>query len=129
MRPRTDAGARAALALGLLETAAGDFAPARAHLADAVARAHSAALVGVRARAYSGLAECEAAAGDKDEALKYWMLVGTLFDDRDLVPAALAKAAAALRAKGRASEADELEKELRARYPDVKTGDGKGGGT
>ena len=38
-------------------------------------------------------------------------------------------AAAALRAKGRASEADELEKELRARYPDVKTGDSKGGGT
>jgi TolA-binding protein len=45
------------------------------------------------------------------------MLVGTLFDDPEAVPFALARAAAILRAQGRTKEADDLLAERKKRYP------------
>lgn len=114
---RTASGARAALALGRIESSQALFDEAKAHLADAVERANSKELVGVRVRAYTALAANEEARGDGAAALGYHMLVGTLFDDPELVPVSLERAAAILRKQGREKEADELDAERAKRYP------------
>ncbi|MGN0846609.1 MAG: tetratricopeptide repeat protein [Kiritimatiellia bacterium] len=114
---RTASGAKAALALGRLETTQALFDEAKAHLADAVARAQSEDLLAVRVQAYVALAANEEARGDGAAALGYHMLVGTLFDDPEVVPHALARAAAILRKQGRGKEADELDAERAKRYP------------
>lgn len=115
---RTTYGAQAALAAGRLESAAGHYDAAKKDLSDAVERAGSNALLAVRARAYAALAANEEARGDKGAALGYHMLVGTLFDDAELVPPALARAAAILAEQGKAKDAAELRAELVKRYPD-----------
>lgn len=114
---RTSCGARAALALGILETEAGMFDEAKEHLGDAVNRANSAENASVRVRAYSALARNEEERGDDAAALGYHMLVGTLFDDPEATPPALVSAIAILRRLGRAKEADDLAAELAKRYP------------
>ena len=110
-------GARAALALGKLETGLGLFDEAKAHLTDAVERTRSNELVALRVQAYAALAHNEEERGDASAALGYHMLVGTLFDDPDAVPVALARAAQILRAQGRTKEADDLLAERKKRYP------------
>ena len=55
--------------------------------------------------------------GDASAALGYHMLVGTLFDDPEAVPFALARAAEIMRAQGRTKEADDLMAERKKRYP------------
>ncbi len=114
---RTASGAKAALALGKLEMDQALFDEAKEHLADAVARAHSQDLIGIRVQAYVALAANEEARGDTAAALGYHMLVGTLFDDPVVVPRALEHAAAILRRQGRVKEADELDAERAKRYP------------
>jgi len=113
----TTSGARAALALGRLETGMGLFDEAKAHLSDAVERTHAKEHVALRVQAYAALARNEEERGDASAALGYHMLVGTLFDDPDAVPSALARAAEILRAQGRTKEADELAAERKRRYP------------
>ncbi len=110
-------GAQAALALGRIESARGLFDEAKAHLADAVERAHAPELLPLRVQAYAALAANEEERGDNAAALGYHMLVGTLFDDAEVVPHALIRAAAILRKQGRAKEADALDAERRKRYP------------
>ena len=112
-------GAQAALALGKLETGLGLFDEAKAHLSDAVERAHAKEHVATRVQAYAALAHNEEERGDASAALGYHMLVGTLFDDPEVVPAALARAADILRAQGKAKEADSLMAERQKRYPDA----------
>lgn len=114
---KTANGARAALALGKIESSQALFDEAKAHLADAVERAHSKELLAVRVQAYAALAANEEARGDGPAALGYHMLVGTLFDDAEVVPFALERAAAILRKQGRGKEADELDAERAKRYP------------
>ncbi len=114
---RTASGAKAALALGRLETAQALFDEAKEHLAEAVERANSQDLLHTRVQAYVALAANEEARGDGAAALGYHMLVGTLFDDPEVVPHALVRAAAILRKQGRAKEADELDAERAKRYP------------
>lgn len=114
---RTVSGAKAALALGRMEMAGGLFDEAKAHLADAVDRAHSKELLSVRVQAYAALAKNEEERGDLQAALGYHMLVGTLFDDPEVVPPALRRAIAILKAQGKAKEADDLAAELKKRYP------------
>lgn len=114
---KTARGARAALALGKLESATGLFDEAKEHLANAVERAHSPELIALRVQAYVALAANEEERGDAAAALGYHMLVGTLFDDPVIVPHALARAAAILRKQGRGREADELDAERKKRYP------------
>ena len=114
---KTAHGARAALALGKIESSQALFDEAKAHLADAVERAHSKELLAVRVQAYAALAANEEARGDGPAALGYHMLVGTLFDDAEVVPFALERAAAILRKQGRGKEADELDAERAKRYP------------
>ena len=110
-------GAKAALALGKLETGLGLFDEAKAHLTDAVERTRAKELVALRVQAYAALALNEEERGDASAALGYHMLVGTLFDDPDAVPVALARAAAIMRAQGRTKEADDLMAERKKRYP------------
>ena len=113
----TEYGARAALALGRLETTLGLFDEAKAHLSDAVERTSAKERMALRVQAYAALAHNEEERGDAAAALGYHMLVGTLFDDPEAVPVALARAAAILRAQGRTKEADKLLAERKQRYP------------
>ncbi len=110
-------GARSALSLGRLETTLGLFDEAKAHLTDAVERTRAKEHVALRVQAYAALAHNEEERGDAAAALGYHMLVGTLFDDPEAVPVALARAAAILRAQGRTKEADDLLAERKKRYP------------
>lgn len=114
-------GARAALALGRLETTLGLFDEAKAHLSDAVERTRAKEHVALRVQAYAALAVNEEERGDASAALGYHMLVGTLFDDPDAVPFALSRAAAILRAQGRTKEANDLMAERKKRYPKAKS--------
>ena len=116
---QTESGAQAALALGRLESAGGQFDEAREHLEDAVTRAQSQEQLPLRIQAYAALAANEEERGEMDKALGYHMLVGSLFDDRQMVPHALARAAAILKEKGRAKESADVMAELRKRFPDA----------
>ena len=53
-----------------------------------------------------------------DTARGYHMLVGSLFDDRQMVPHALARAAAILKEMGREKESADVMAELRRRFPE-----------
>ncbi len=116
---RTESGAQAALALGRLESAGGQFNEARGHLEDAVNRAQSPELLALRIQAYAALAANEEDRDEMDKALGYHMLVASLFDDDQMVPHALARAAAILKQKGREKESEDMMAELRKRYPDA----------
>ena len=118
--PTTIYHIRAALALGKIETGLGLFDEAKAHLSDAVDKSSTPDLVSLRVQAYAALAANEEDRGDTDAALRYHMLVGTLFDDPQAVPLALARAAEIMRAQGRTKEADDLLAERKKRYPKVK---------
>lgn len=118
---RTVAGVKAALALGRIETGKGLFDEAKAHLADAVERSQSQERLAFRVQAYAALARNEEERGDAAEALRYHLLVGTLFDDRETVPRSLARAAAIMKEQGKSDEAAKLLDELKARYPDAAT--------
>ena len=110
-------GAEAALRLGELLTGAGRFDEAETRLNDAATRAAAPDLIGLRARAYVGLARNAETRGDEAAALRYYMSVGILFDDPVLVPEALQKSAALLDKAGRAEEAQAMREELKTRYP------------
>lgn len=83
---RTEGAATAALALGRLETRAGDFKAAAATLNEAVKL--NAKDAKVRAQAYVALAENARAAGDAKSARGYATVVATLFDDAEALKAA-----------------------------------------
>ncbi|MCQ2389356.1 MAG: tetratricopeptide repeat protein [Kiritimatiellae bacterium] len=113
---RTPSAATAALNLGRLETSAADHDKARDHLTEAVERANTPELVELRVLAYAALAENEEKRGDREAALKYHLLVGTLFDHAVHTPKSLAAAAAILDESNRKKEADALRMELKTRY-------------
>lgn len=113
---RTDRGAKAALRLGRFMMTAGRNEEAAKILADAVARAQSAELSRVRLEAYSALAANEDVRGFEKSALGYYMLVITLFDDRELVPPAMKRAVEILRKQGKTREAGELAADMKKRY-------------
>jgi TolA-binding protein len=111
-------GAEAALRLGELLSESGKYDEAFKQLNDAASRAASPELLGLRARAYAGLARNAELKGDTEGALRYYMSVGILFDDAALVPDSLNKAAMLLDKVGRGEEARAMRDELKARYPE-----------
>ena len=113
---RTDRGAKAALRLGRFESAVGHYEVAKKLLADAVERAQTDGLRRIRAEAYSSLAANEDVRGFETSALGYYMLVATLFDDRELVPPAMKRAIEILRKQGKGKEADDMAADLKKRY-------------
>ena len=106
----------AALRLGMSEMERGRHAEAATLLTSAVDRAQTKELAGVRMRAYAALAANEDARGFEKQALGYYMLVATLFDDREVVPPAMKRAIEILRKQGKTKEADDLAADLRKRY-------------
>jgi TolA-binding protein len=122
---RTASGAMAALRLGQAQTSLGKFPEAQKNLSDAVSRSDSTELIGVRVKAYAALAVNEETRGDADAALKYHLVVGTLFDDPELVPKSILAASQILRAQGKLEEAAKLLDELKTRYPDAVKGEDK----
>lgn len=115
-KARTDAGARSALALGTAAVDAGRSDEAETLLADAIERAGAPSGAPVRLRAYAALAANAEKRKDSDAALRYHLLLATLFDDPERSPAALSAAAAILRSKNRVKDAEELEAERARRY-------------
>ena len=113
---RTDRGAEAALRLGRHEMEAGLHIEANKLLTDAVQRASTKELAAVRMHAYVALAKNEDACGVEEEALRYYMIVATLFDDSETVPPAMRRAAEILRKRGKTKEADELLADMKKRY-------------
>ena len=85
-------------------------------LMDAVQRASTKELAAVRMHAYLALAKNEDASGVEEEALRYYMIVATLFDDSETVPSAMKRAAEILRKQGKTKEANELLAEMKKRY-------------
>ena len=67
----------------------------------------------------TALATNEEERGAMDKALGYHMLVGSLFDDKRMVPHALFRAASILKEKGREKEAADVMADLRKRFPDA----------
>lgn len=115
----TDYGTEAALRLGELLTDSGRYEEAEKSFNDAAARAAAPEMLGMRARAYAGLARNAELKGDLDAALRYYISVGILFDHQEIVPAALSKAAELLDKQGRPEEANKMREELKQRYPNA----------
>lgn len=115
---RTREGAEAALYLGRLEREAGNHDRARTHLERAAEMASEAALADIRARAYFELGRVAAGREDWDAAVRYFMGVGILYDDPELVPESLYRAAKAFGTLGRDRERERTLEELRERYPE-----------
>ena len=117
---RTKYSSEASLRLGELLASRGDeasLAEAADYLGEAVARASSPELASVRAKAYFALADCTARRGLKEAAARYYMAVALLFDDKEIVPAALEKAEALYDGLGLAREAAAARAERETRYP------------
>jgi len=85
-KARTTEAAKASLALGKLETRAGDYKAAEATLSEAVKL--NAKDAKMRAQAYLALAENSKAAGDVKSARGYATVVDSLFDDPEIKTAA-----------------------------------------
>ncbi len=113
----TDYGAESALRLGELLMESGRYEEAEKSFKDAASRTAKPKLIGMRARAYFGLARNAELKGDLESAVRYYISVGILFDHKDIVPEALSKAAELLEKQGRAKEAKKMREELKQRYP------------
>ncbi len=117
---RTFSGAKAALALGKLDTERGEFDRAKEILSDAVSRSQSQEYTDIRVKAYAALAENEEARGDVKAAYGYHLLVGTLFDDKRFTPYALYRVSEILKEQGKTEDAEKFSVELKKRYPKFK---------
>ena len=113
----TDYGAESALRLGELLMESGRYEEAEKSFNDAASRTAKPELIGMRARAYSGLAKNAELKGDIESALRYYISVGILFNHKEIVPEALSKAAQLLEKQGRGEEAKKMREELKQRYP------------
>ena len=115
---KTRYAAKAALRLGEYLSKAGKYDEAAGFLERAAAVAVTPEMVSLRARAYSALGKNAQAKGDADSALRFFMSVGLLFDDAQIVPEALAKAIGILEGSGKREEAQAMRTELKRRYPE-----------
>ncbi len=115
----TREGVEARLALGRLSAADGDAGDALGWYEQAgEAAAEEDGWLDLRARAYVGLGEAYAAQKKWDDAARHFMSVGVLFDDPELTPLALYRAALAFEALDRKEEYVSVLRELSERYPD-----------
>lgn len=111
--------AEAALRLGEMRLQSGREEEAESLLRRAAARASNAeGLQRIRAMAYSALGDLEVQRDHPEAAVRYFLSVGLLFDDPDLTPPAMRKAAEQLERLGRNRERDSVIAELLERYPD-----------
>lgn len=117
VKASTRFAAEAALHLGEMNLAQGDTRKAQELFQKAAASATGDAMIEVRARAYAGLGRTSKAAGNMEEAARFFMGVAVLYDNPALVPECMFEAAQALDAGGKPAEAAKVRQELRERYP------------
>lgn len=121
---RTRDGAEAALYLGSLKLEKDEVASAVYYLERAAEWASTDALADVRARSYFGLAQAAAKSDDWGRAARLYMSVGILFDDPELSPESLYRAAHAFGQSRREEEQIRAIEELKERYPDSEWTEG-----
>jgi TolA-binding protein len=110
--------AEAALRLGEIVLEAGKVNEAEDYFRRAGDLASDPSLLGIKARAYAGLADTALAGDDAAGAARYYMSVAILYDDPDLVPRCLFRAAEAFGKLGQAEARANALQELTERYPD-----------
>jgi TolA-binding protein len=112
--------AEAALKLGELVLAAdaAEAANALLYFQRAASLAGADGQLSVRAHAYAGMGEASEAAGDAEAAARYYMSVAILYDDAELVPQCLFRAATAFSSVSQTNAAKQAVAELRERYPE-----------
>jgi TolA-binding protein len=116
---RTAYDAEAAVGLGELRLAEGDYAKARTAFTRAIGVANMDSAEGRlnRAKAYVGLAAACKALGLNAEALRANMSLIIFFEDKERTPQAFKEAIALLEAEGKTNEANRLRQEMAERYP------------
>lgn len=114
---RTPAEAGACLRLGDLALEAGRLDEAEAQYSRAADLSAGDALLGIRVAAYAGLGKTLETRGDLEGASRFHMSVALLFDNPDVVPESLYRAASVFRRLGREGDARKALQELQARYP------------
>jgi len=107
----------AALKLGKISLASKDSVGAVSYFKLATAKATPENELSVRARAFFGLGRAADLGGNKADAARYYMSVAILYDDPELVPESLYRAAAAYKALGRKDDCNKTAHELTKRYP------------
>jgi len=112
--------AEAALKLGELVLAAdaAEVANALLYFQRAASLAGADGQLSVRAHAYAGMGEASEAVGDAEAAARYYMSVAILYDDAELVPQCLFRAATAFSSVSQTNAAKQAVAELRERYPE-----------
>jgi len=108
----------AALRLGELLRDAGKTAEAQRALTIAGTSASALGQLREQARSYMLLGDVARKGKDWKNAARYYMSVAVLFEDKELTPEALYRAAEAFGKDGRTAERDRNLAELKQRYPD-----------
>lgn len=108
----------ASFRLGRLAALAGDAAEAHRALTQAAEQAGDESLADIRARSYLALAGVAEQEGKPEDALRLLLGVALLYDDPEVTPEALYRAADNLRRQGRTAEGAQTLQELKQRYPD-----------
>ncbi|MEO0415527.1 MAG: tetratricopeptide repeat protein, partial [Verrucomicrobiota bacterium] len=66
------------------------------------------------------LGDVYAAEGDLDSAVREYLIVSQVFDDREITPQAFSKAIKAYESLGKSTEVKDLQEQLRSRFPDYR---------
>lgn len=119
-KARTPFAAEAALRLGTIALATKKHEAAGDYFRQAASLASAESMLAVRARAYAGIGRSALAAGDLENAARYFMSVAILYDDAELVSECLYEAATVFKKQGKQDETDKALAELKKRYPESK---------
>lgn len=114
----TREGAEAALQLGDIRLAQQKTEEARTCFEQAAERAGDDRFIDIRAKSYHGLGKTALQKNDCEEAARYFMSVAILFDDPELTPESLYRAAECFGLLDRKSDQRRALKELLERYPE-----------
>jgi TolA-binding protein len=121
LQTSTDAAAKAKAMLALGEAKIGAHKPNDAQkIAEEIMRLQPEGRVNAQARLLAGDVAMER--HDYEEASKGFMSVALLYDDPEITPQALSKAAKAYEKAGKATEAEQARTQLRQKYPDFAGG-------
>lgn len=106
-----------ALFLGEHHRGAKDFAKAADLFGQGAELASRLSLLQLQARGYLGLGRTAEDQSKWEDAARYFMSIAVLYDDPELSPEALLRAARAYKALNRAADAERTHAELKQRYP------------
>jgi TolA-binding protein len=107
----------AALKLGNISLADKDSIGAVTYFKLATSKTTTENELSIRSHAFFGLGRAADLGGNKEDAARYYMSVAILYDDPELVPESLYRAAAAYKALGRKDDCSKTARELTKRYP------------